>query len=91
MDEFRIYNRILTDTEIAAIKTGDAIVDSAALMLRYSFDNAGIGNTVTWPFGTLQSSPVLGPGATWTPVSGATPPNYPLLPTEPARFFRATP
>jgi len=94
MDDFRIYNRVLTDTEIATIAapaTSDTLVDTAALKLRYNFDTAGIGQTVTWPFGALLSSPVLGPSATWTPVSGATPPKYPFLPTEPARFFRATP
>jgi len=94
MDDFRIYNRVLTDTEIATIAapaTSDTLVDTAALKLRYNFDNAGIGQTVTWPFGALLSSPVLGPSATWAPVSGATPPKYPFLPTEPARFFRATP
>lgn len=94
MDDFRIYNRVLTDTEIATLAapaTSDTLVDTAALKLRYNFDTAGIGQTVTWPFGALLSSPVLGPSATWTPVSGATPPNYPFMPTEPARFFRATP
>ncbi|HEX5221569.1 MAG TPA: LamG-like jellyroll fold domain-containing protein [Verrucomicrobiae bacterium] len=91
MDDFRIYNRILTQTEIASIVASDALVDNAALKLRFNFGTAGIGNSVTWPFGTLLSSPSVGPDAIWTPVPGAVPPAYPFLPTEPARFFRATP
>ena len=91
MDDFRIYNRVLTAGEITSVFTSDALVDTAALKLRYNFGTAGIGNSVTWPFGTLLSSPTLGPTATWTPVPGAALPAYPFLPTEPARFFRAAP
>jgi len=90
MDDFRIYGRVLTQPEIASAASG-ALVDTSALKLRFNFDTAGIGNSVTWPFGTLLSSPTVGPGAIWTPVPGAVPPAYPLIPTEPARFFRATP
>ena len=53
MDDFRIYDRILTPAEISAIYTSDALVDAGALKLRYNFDTAGIGWTVTYPFGTL--------------------------------------
>jgi hypothetical protein len=92
MDDFRIYNRVLTDSEVASVFASDAIVDANALKLRYNFDNTGIGQTVTWPFGTLQSSPTLGPSAVWTPVTGATAPAFPFLPTNvPSLFFRATP
>jgi hypothetical protein len=92
MDDFRFYDRILTQSEIATIYSSDAVVDPAALKLRYNFDTSGIGYTVKYPFGTLESSPALnGPGADWQVVPGATPPNYPVQPTEPARFFRATP
>lgn len=91
MDDFRIYSRVLTEAEIASVKNTGDLIDATALKLRYDFGTAGIGKTVNWPFGTLQSSPVLGPSAIWTPVSGATAPNYPFLPTEPALFFRATP
>jgi hypothetical protein len=91
MDDFRIYNRVLTQGEIATIVSSDALADTAALKLRFNFGTAGIGNSVTWPFGTLLSSPAVGPGAIWTPVPGAVPPAYPFMPTEPAKFFRATP
>ena len=91
LDDFRIYNRVLTDPEIADVASSGALVDTAALKLRFNFDTSGIGQSVTWPFGTLLSSPTLDPGAIWTPVPGATPPTYPFLPTDAAKFFRATP
>ena len=91
MDDFRIYNRVLTDTEITSVFASDALVDTTALKVRYNFTTAGIGQTISWPFGTLLSSPALGPSANWTPVSGAAPPYYPFMPTGPAMFFRATP
>ena len=91
MDDFRIYSRVLTSTEIGSIKTSDGVVNDSALKVRYNFGTAGIGNTVTFPFGTLLSSPTLGPSAVWTPVTGASAPAYPFLPTAPAQFFRATP
>ncbi len=90
LDDFRIYNRVLTGAEIGQIYASDALVDVNALKLRFNFDNTGIGKSVVWPFGTLQSSPVLGPAANWTPVPGATSP-YPFLPTQPSLFFRAVP
>lgn len=90
LDDFRIYNRVLTEPEIGQVLTSGSIVDTAALKLRFNFDTLGIGESVIWPFGTLETSPTLKPGATWTPVSGATSP-YPFLPTEPSLFFRARP
>ncbi len=91
MDDFRIYNRVLTAGEIASIYASDALVDTAALKLRFNFSTSGIGKSVTWPFGTLLSSPAVGPAANWTPVPGAVAPVYPFMPTEAAKFFRATP
>jgi len=90
MDDFRIYNRVLTDSEIASIKASDALVDTAALKVRYNFGTAaGVGYSVTWPLGTLLSSPTLGPSAVWTPVSGATATKYAFPATESSLFFRA--
>jgi hypothetical protein len=91
LDDFRFYDRILTDIEIGTIKASDALVDNAALKLRFNFGTSGIGKTISWPFGTLQSSPALGPTADWQPVPGAVAPAYPFLPSDPARFFRAVP
>jgi hypothetical protein len=90
LDDFRIYNRVLTGAEITTIATpatSDTLVDTTALKLRFDFDTAGAGHTLTWPFGTLLSSPVLGPGAVWTAVPGASSP-YPILPSGPALFYR---
>ena len=94
LDDFRIYNRVLTPTEIASIQSSDALVDTAALKVRYNFDTASVGTSVTWPVGALQSSPTLGPTAVWTDVPGAVSP-YPFLPpppvipASPALFYRA--
>jgi hypothetical protein len=97
MDDFRIYSRILTDTEIATIAapaTSDTLVDTAALKVRYNFDTAGGGNSLAWPAGSLLTSPTLGPTAVWTPVLGAVSP-YPFLPPSPVSpagaslFYRA--
>ena len=90
MDDFRLYNRILTGAEISSVMASDALVDAAALKLRFNFNTAaGVGQSVTWPFGTLYSSPTLGPSAVWTPVSGATPPSYSFQPAGSSLYFRA--
>ena len=96
MDDFRIYSRVLTANEIATIAapaTSDTLVDNAALKVRYNFDTSGGGKSLTWPAGSLLSSPTLGPTAVWTPVAGAVSP-YPFLPPPPvspagtALFYR---
>jgi hypothetical protein len=94
LDDFRIYNRVLTAAEIASIQSSDAVVDPAALKVRYNFDTAPVGTSLTWPVGSLQSSPSLGTTAVWTNVPGAVSP-YPFLPPSPvvpsgpALFYRA--
>ncbi len=84
MDDFRIYNRILTPEEIGQVFTSDALVDTSALKVRYNFDTADVGTSLTWPTGSLQRSRTLGSTADWETVSGATPP-YPFLPPAPAK------
>jgi hypothetical protein len=81
LDDFRIYNRILTAAEIMQIVNSDAVVDPAALKVRFNFDSApsGVASvTIDWLCGTLQSTDTLvgnGPGTTvWTDVPNATPP-----------------
>jgi hypothetical protein len=93
MDDFRIYNRILTPTEISAVQSTGALVDTNALVVRYNFDSTGGGQSLSWPVGSLLSSPSLGPSAVWTPVPNAASP-YPFLPplpgvpSNPALFYR---
>ena len=94
LDDFRIYQRILTPTEIQSVATANSIIDPNALVLRFNFDDLGIGQSLTWPVGSLFSSPDLGAQAIWTPVPNAVPP-YPFLPPAPAHpagnglFYRA--
>jgi len=93
LDDLRIYNRVLTQPEIASIVAGDALVDAGALKVRFNFGTAaGVGTSLTWPLGTLESTPSL-TTPSWTPVSGALSP-YPWLqpppaqPTNPSAFYR---
>jgi len=87
LDDFRIYSRVLTDVEIGQIYSSGALVDTAALKVRFNFSTVGTGETLAWPFGTLESSPTLGPTAVWTPVPGAASP-WPILTTGQAMFYR---
>lgn len=87
MDDFRIYNRVLSGTEVQQVYANGAVVDSSALMVQYEFDAAIYGQSLVWPYGTLESSPVLGPAATWTPVPGALSPQ-PFQLSEPVQFYR---
>jgi len=87
MDDFRIYSRVLTDTEISQVYASGALVDTSALKVQYTFNKALYGQSLVWPFGTLLSSPVLGPAAVWTPVPGAVSP-MPFETSQPAQFYR---
>ena len=48
MDDVRIYNRVLTDSEVALVYSSDALVDPAALKVRFNFDSAPGGMGVSW-------------------------------------------
>src|SRR4030095_3228277 len=79
MDDFRIYNRMLTAAEIAQIASSGALVDPAALKVQFNFDGppSGVAITISWPCGTLQCTDTLvgnGPGTVWTDVPSAIPP-----------------
>ncbi|HUD49423.1 MAG TPA: LamG-like jellyroll fold domain-containing protein [Candidatus Baltobacteraceae bacterium] len=90
MDDFRMYNTVLTASEIAAIgtpETSDMLEETNALVVRYNFDTGTNGNSIAWPFGTLQSSSAIGPGAVWTTLTNAVSP-MPFLATNPATFYR---
>ena len=71
MADVAIYGRALTAAQVA----NHANIGINGVPPTLSL----VGNTLVWPAGTLVSSPVLGPGAVWTPVSGAASPY--LLPT----------
>jgi hypothetical protein len=91
MDDFRIYNRMLTAAEIGQIVDSSALVDTAALKVRFEFDAAPSGVTMAWACGTLQQSDALvgnGPGTVWTDLPSATSP-YVINPQrEPMHFYR---
>jgi Concanavalin A-like lectin/glucanases superfamily/Immunoglobulin I-set domain len=90
MDDFRMYNTILSPSEISAIATpatSDDLEEPTALEVRFNFDSGTNGTSIVWPFGTLQSSPTLGPGAVWTTLSNAVSPQA-ILPTSPVMFYR---
>lgn len=91
MDDFRIYNRILTSSEVQSVYQSDALVDTSALKLQFNFDAdpSLFGTSLNWTFGALQSSPVLGSGAVWTSITNAASP-MPLQinPSIPALFYR---
>ena len=74
LDDVRVYNRILSDAEVASAFTG-AIVDASALVLRLNFDAApATGVTLRWlcPDAILESADtVTGPYTDLAPaVSG---------------------
>jgi Concanavalin A-like lectin/glucanases superfamily/Immunoglobulin domain len=69
MNDFRIYSRVLNATEIGTVYSSDALVDTSTLKVRYNFGTAaGVGSSLSWPVGVLQSSAALAP-ASWTSVS----------------------
>ena len=71
--EFRIYSGLLTEAEIVRnyVLGPDALITNAPLY----FNVTGNNLILRWPNYAarfaLESSPVLGPGATWTPVAAA--------------------
>jgi hypothetical protein len=87
MDDFRIYNRILTFDEILAASEG-AVVDAAALKVQFNF-RTPYGAAMTWPCGTLQYTESLNAeAATWTDLPGVSSPFLLNPRTEQTRFYR---
>jgi hypothetical protein len=76
IDEFRIYNGALSAPQIAAdYALGPNQIIGTSTNVSLTVSNAGGGNLlIKWPTTSalvnLSSSPTLGPGATWTTVSG---------------------
>ena len=87
LDDFRIYNRLLTADEVMQIATSDALVDARALKVRFNFDAPPDGLALTWPCGTLECTPTLSPTIPWAPVAGAVSP-YVINQTAPTGFYR---
>ncbi len=98
VDEFRIYSGPLTAAQIAADKAlGPNQLRGTSTSVSLAATQSGGNAVFSWSTNsalvTLVSSPVLGPGAVWTPVSpsslvvvGA---NYQMtMPMSGARFFR---
>jgi len=87
LDDVRIYNRVLSGTEIASLHTG-AIVDTNALVMQLNFTTApGQGITLRWQCGdaVLQSADtVTGP---YTDVVGAVSP-YSVSELKSAKYYR---
>ncbi|HAM71225.1 MAG TPA: hypothetical protein DCM86_06245 [Verrucomicrobiales bacterium] len=93
MDDFRIYNRPLTDTEIASVAKGDGATPVAAdaLVARYSFDRIPGGVTLRWECGVLQATDELkSSGTLWTDVTDAVSP-YSVGATPGAHYYRLRP
>ncbi|MCS7338432.1 MAG: hypothetical protein NZ739_09390, partial [Verrucomicrobiae bacterium] len=71
-NEFRMYKGLLTDAEVARHYAlgPDQVIANVPL----SYAREGNNLVLSWPkyavHFVLESSPVIGPGATWTPVSG---------------------
>jgi hypothetical protein len=84
LDDFRMYNRILTTNEIDQAM-GGAIVDASALQIRYNFNTAPGGYAVTWPYGSLMSTPAI--TNSFSTISNVTSP-FPVSPQGVQRYFR---
>jgi hypothetical protein len=98
--EFRIYNTPLTPAQIAADHAlGPNRVIGTSTNVTLTASAAGGNVTIAWPttsqLVSLVSSPVLGAGAVWTPVTApmtAPGANYQVVmpASSTARFFRLT-
>ena len=96
LDEFRIYNGVMQPADIATAQLlGPNILLSTNPLLNTLTSGGNL--TVQWPTAsaglTLESSPALGVGAVWTPVTMApammgTNNQVTILPTNAAMYFR---
>jgi hypothetical protein len=88
LDDVRVYNRVLTASEVATAFSGGGVIDGNALSVRLDFDAApSAGATLTWQASDaiLQSSDNLnGP---FTDVSGAVSPHL-TTQRSTAKFYR---
>ena len=90
LDDFRIYNRVLTGPEIAQVASTGALVDDAALKVRFNFNSPPSGYTLTWPgTGTLEGATDLSSPVTWTPLPNSHSPYFVRPGDAPLLFYRA--
>ncbi len=88
MNDIRVYNRTLTDQEIAAIPNSGALVDANALVMRFEFAAPPMsGATLRWltPDTVLQSADSL--DGIYTDVPGGASP-YPVAAHKTRKFYR---
>jgi len=89
LDDVRLYNRELSDTEIASLASTGALVDETALVERLNFDTAPInGISVSWQSGdaVLQSATTVnGP---YTDVTNVSSPLAVEIPASGNTFYR---
>jgi hypothetical protein len=95
MDDFGLWDVALSSEQIQRIyywghTHGDDLQTAVnkAIAATLSVTDLGSGVQIGWTpgGGTLESSPVLGPAAVWTPVGTANPLQLPINDTN--RFFR---
>ncbi|HTH49681.1 MAG TPA: hypothetical protein VMB21_19365, partial [Candidatus Limnocylindria bacterium] len=88
MDDFRVYDRILTDAEILLLAGNVDLPTTNGLQVRFNFDTAPVaGLSVGWLNGSLNSAAtVTGPYAP-TPVASP----YAVLPTASQKYFNTAP
>jgi Concanavalin A-like lectin/glucanases superfamily len=88
MDDFRVYNRVLTAAEITTVHGTGAVVDAGAMQVMLNFDTPpAAGITISWqsPSATLQSADVAnGP---FTDVSSVVSP-YSVRSQSAQKFYR---
>ncbi|MBI5388422.1 MAG: hypothetical protein HZA90_27470 [Verrucomicrobia bacterium] len=81
IDEVAYYPTVLTAERISAHYAVGANGPA-----RLTIQRAGGEVELSWPAGTLEWTESL--GGTWTPVNGATPPSYRVIPTGTNKFYR---
>jgi hypothetical protein len=83
LGQVAIYDKALTSGRIASHY---AVAIGAVVSIQVT---PGGQVEISWPSGTLESSPSLGASANWTAVGGATPPKYSFTPSGTALYFRS--
>lgn len=92
IDDMGIWRRALSALEVAKIQSAGAngghSFDLPAPPVTITVSRSGGNVTLNWATGILLQSTSLGAGASWVPVTGATPPSYTFTPTGTTKFFR---